>query len=321
MDFKIKNIAVLGAGIMGHGIAQSFMVKGYQVKLYDIEESILQNAINNIETNLASFYDAELISKSELNTVFNNLTTTTNLEDAVKSADFVLEAAPELLDLKQELFESVENFCHPNTIIATNTSSLVLKDISVRVKRKKRLIITHWFNPPHIVPVVEVVKGEETHDDIIDITLQLLKNINKVPVRINHEVPGFLINRIQMAMIREVLDLYEKGIASASDIDIAIKGSIGFRLASIGPLLTVDLGGVNLWFNICKNLFPHICSSQKPPEILSLLASKGHDGVKSGKGFYDYTTDSSRNDIKSTITKRDKEFLARLKSNYMVQTS
>jgi len=313
---EIKNISVLGSGIMGHGIAHSFMTKGYHVILYDIDETFLQKATENIKMSLSSFYDAGLIEENEVASAFSRLTTTTDLADAVKSADFIVEAAPEVLSIKQDLFEKVEGFCSKKSIIATNTSSLVLKDIAKRVIKKERLIITHWFNPPHIVPVVEVVKGDDTSDATMDVTLQLLQKISKVPIRINQEIPGFLINRIQMAMIREVLDLYEKGIATASDIDIAVKGSIGFRLASIGPLMTADLGGIKLWLNVCENLFPHICRSPEPPKALMILAAEGHDGAKSGKGFYDYKNDSTAPDVGQVIKKRDKEFLARLKSLY-----
>jgi 3-hydroxybutyryl-CoA dehydrogenase len=313
---EIKNIAVIGAGIMGHGIAQSFMMKGYSVILNDIAESALQLAGEHIEKNLTAFHEAGLIKANEIESAISRLTTTTNLKQAVESADFIIEAAPEVLSLKQELFENIEDYCPENTVIATNTSSLVLKDIANRVKRKKRLVITHWFNPPHIVPVVEVVKGKETSSETMDLTFRLLQRISKVPVRLNQEIPGFLVNRIQMALLREVLDLHKKGIATTSDIDLAVRGSIGFRLASIGPLMTADLGGIKLWLSVCQNLFPHICSSTTPPETLINLAAEGHDGVKSGKGFYDYKIDFTGPDLDQAIKKRDKEFLYRLKSLY-----
>ncbi len=313
---EIKNISIIGSGIMGQGIAQSFMMEGYPVILYDIDDSALQRAKEHIKKNLKSFHDAGLIEVDKMTSAISRLATSRDLVHAVKSADFIVEAAPEVLSLKQELFEKIENHCPENAIIATNTSSLILKDIGSRVKQKQRIVITHWFNPPHIVPVVEVVKGDETSDETMDATFQLMEKIRKVPVRLNREIPGFLVNRIQMAMVREVLDLHSKGIASASDIDIAVKGSIGFRLASIGPLMTSDLGGIKLWLSVCENLFPHICSSPEPPEALQNLAAEGHDGVKSGKGFYDYKIDFSKTDLDQAIQKRDREFLNRLNSLY-----
>ncbi|MCD4716735.1 MAG: hypothetical protein K8R45_08335, partial [Desulfobacterales bacterium] len=145
---------------------------------------------------------------------------------------------------------------------------------------------------------------------------RLMEKIKKVPVKINRELPGFLVNRIQMALAREVLDLCEKGVASPRDIDRAIKGSIGFRLASIGPLLTMDLGGLQLWLSVLENLLPEIQSSQDVPAALKRLTSEGHDGVKSGKGFYDYAVDFTEDDLDKAIQKRDREFLTRLKQLY-----
>ena len=313
---EIHNISVLGAGIMGHGIAQSFLMGGYPVWLCDIRESILETAKEHIEENLGLFYQAGFIGKDDIELTLNRLSTTADLKDAVEGSDFIVEAAPEDLSLKQELFQRVESFCGKDTIIATNTSSLILKDIGARVKNKERLVITHWFNPPHIVPTVEVVKGEWTSNETMETAYGLLTKIKKVPVKIYQELPGFLVNRIQTAMAREVFDLYEKGVASAADIDKAVKGSFGFRLASIGPLLTADLGGLELWLKVFENLVPQIKSSTDPPKALQRLVSQGHLGIKSGKGFYDYAADFSKAELDGVIQKRDQEFLNRLKHLY-----
>jgi 3-hydroxyacyl-CoA dehydrogenase len=317
MELKeIKIISVLGSGLMGHGIAQSFLMGGYAVMLYDIDDSILETAINHINKNLELFSQYDLIGKDEIQPALERLNTTTDLRVAVAEADFIVEAAPENLELKQELFERVESYCKKDAILASNTSSLTLKDIGVRVKNRERLVTTHWFNPPHIVPTVEVVKCEWTTDETHDTAYQLMEKIKKVPVKINRELPGFLVNRIQMALAREVLYLCEKGVASPRDIDRAIKGSIGFRLASIGPLLTMDLGGLQLWLTVLENLLPEIESSQDVPAVIRRLTTEGHDGVKSGKGFYDYAVDFTEDDLDQAIKKRDQEFLMRLKQLY-----
>jgi 3-hydroxybutyryl-CoA dehydrogenase len=313
---EIQNISVLGAGIMGHGIAQSFLMGGYPVWLYDIRESILETAKKHIEKNLELFSQAGFIGKEDIEPILSRLSITTDLENTVEGSDFIVEAAPEDLSLKQELFQRVESLCRKDTIIATNTSSLILKDIGARVKTKERLVITHWFNPPHIVPTVEVVKGEWTSDETMETAYGLLTKIKKVPVKIYQELPGFLVNRIQVAMAREVFDLYEKGVASAADIDKAVKGSFGFRLASIGPLLTADFGGLELWLKVCEHLFLHIQSSTDPPKALQRLVSQGHLGIKSGKGFYDYAIDFSKAELDGAIQERDQEFLHRLKHLY-----
>ena len=313
---EINSISVLGAGIMGHGIAQSFLMGGYPVMLYDIQESILENAKDHIEKNLGLFSQSDLIEKKDIELSFQRLSTTVDLRYAVEESDFIVEAVPEDLSLKQDLFEQVESFCRKDAIIASNTSSLTMGEIGVRVKNRERLVVTHWFNPPHIVPTVEVVKSKWTSEETLNTAYRLLAKIKKMPVKIRQELPGFIVNRIQMALAREVLDLYEKGVASAEDIDKAVKGSIGFRLASIGPLLTMDLGGVKLWLAVFENLLPQIQSSTEPPKALQHLVSQGHDGVKSGKGFYDYTVGFSQAGLDKAIQKRDQEFLNRLKNLY-----
>ena len=313
----IKNIAVLGSGIMGHGIAQTFLMGGYPVMLFDISEPILATARAHIQRNLELFFRSDLIREADIEASLQRLTTTTDLEKAVSGADFIVEAAPEDLNLKQGLFEKIESFADENAVIASNTSSLMLKEIGERVKHKSRLVVTHWFNPPHIVPTVEVVKNEDTSDETADTAYGLMEKIKKSPVKINWEIPGFIVNRIQIAMVREVLNLYKKGVASAADIDRAVRGSMGFRLASIGPLLTIDLAGVKLWRSVCANLLPNIESSTTVPAALDDLVAEGNDGIKSGKGFYDYTVDFSEEGLDKAIEQRDQEFLNRLKNLYL----
>jgi len=312
----IKEVAVLGAGIMGHGIAQSFLMGGYPVRLFDMTDAILENARAHIEQNLALFSRHGLLLEEDVRLCLGRLTATSDLKAAVEGVQFITEAAPEDLELKQSLFADMEDACAEDAILASNTSSLTLEAIGVRVHKKERLVTTHWFNPPHIVPTVEVVRSPWTSDETLDVTFNILNRIKKRPVKIQREIPGFLINRIQMAMIREILDLYEKGIASAEDIDRAVKGSIGFRLASIGPLLTMDLGGLKLWLSVCENIFPDLQSSTKPPAALVRLSEQGLDGIKTGKGFYDYTREYSRKELDQAIQKRDEEFLNRLKNLY-----
>jgi 3-hydroxyacyl-CoA dehydrogenase len=312
----VRNISVMGAGLMGHGIAQSFLMGGYPVKLYDVADSILEIGRTRIKDSLHLFSQAGLIETRDIEDALQRLTLTAELDVAVEGADFITEAAPEDLALKQELFSRIEERCGDHTIIASNTSSLTLTDIGLQVKQKERLVTTHWFNPPQLVPTVEVVKGEKTSDETMDIAYDLLSKIRKVPVKLNRELPGFLINRLQMALAREILDLYEKGVASAEDIDKAVMGSIGFRLASIGPLLTMDLAGIGLWYNVANNLMPKLQSSTEAPKALKRLVDQGHDGIKSGKGFYDYGAAFSQGGVNETAQKRDREFLQRLKNLY-----
>jgi 3-hydroxybutyryl-CoA dehydrogenase len=309
----IKEISVIGAGIMGHGIAQSFLMGGYPVRLYDIRGGALEDAKSRIGQSLELFREEGLIRRADIKKLIPNLVLTSDLGQAVKGADFLVEAAPEELELKQNLFRKIEPLCSPKTILASNTSSLTLDKIARGVKNKKRLVITHWFNPPQIIPVIEVVGGLATSRRTLLATCRLLEAIRKVPVLLSKEIPGFLVNRIQMAMLREILDLYEKRIAGPSAIDEAVRGSLGFRLAVVGPLRTVDLGGADTWLKSSKNLFPKINSSRVPPRALCSMVSRGHTGIKSGRGFFNYGEGSS-GAISEEIRKRDRSLLGLLRN-------
>jgi 3-hydroxybutyryl-CoA dehydrogenase len=174
------------------------------------------------------------------------------------------------------------------------------------------VVLTHWFNPPHIVPAVEIVRGKFTSDETVNLMYDLLKKVKKLPIRVNKEIPGYLLNRIQFAMLREVWFLWREGIASAEDIDLAVKGSLGFRLASIGPLITSDLGGQDTFCTVAKYLLPLLDDSHVPPDSYVSMVESGRLGLKTGRGFFDY----SNEEWEAIIEKRDKEFLQRLKMLY-----
>jgi len=313
----VKNIAIIGAGIMGHGIAQTYALGGYRVSLNDVTDTILNNALNRIRTNLETFAENEFISRDEIDEALSRITTSTDLEKAVGDADFVTEAAVEDIEVKRKLFNELDRRCPPRTILASNSSSLLISDFASGTKRQDRVVLTHWFNPPHIVPVVEIIKGEKTTDATVDLVYALLKKVGKLPVRILKAIPGYLVNRIQMAMIREVWDLWKQGVASPEDIDLAVKGSFGFRLASIGPLLTCDLAGIETWYKVSKYLFPLVSDSHEPPLAIRKMVEAGELGAKTGKGVFNY----SQEEWDKIIKQRDKEFLHRLKVLYWSKQS
>lgn len=314
---SINKIGVIGAGIMGHNIALSFLMGKYPVTLFDVDTSILESATEKIKKNIVSFIEAGLVTEQEAGDILKQLSVSSDLNKDCADCDFVMEAATENLNLKQKIFLDLEASCSEKTIFATNTSSLTLAKIGEKIENRQRLVIAHWFNPPHIVPVVEIVRGPETNDETFNTTFDLLKRINKVPVRVNSDIPGFLINRISAAMTREILDLYDKGIASAEDIDRAVKGTIGFQFASIGPLQRLDFGGLDLWLQGLTQALPVLQNSVEPPKALEKLVSHGHTGIKSGKGFYDYKTDFSKDVLDKAIQKRDQDMIGRLKRNYI----
>lgn len=312
----VKSVSVLGAGVMGQGIAQSFAMGGYPVYLYDIAEDILEVAHAHIEDNLRLFFEAGIIQSDDIKDCLGCIKISDNLKKSVSESDLVIEAVPEKMEIKQNLFYEIEKYCSEKTILATNTSHLKLADIFTNVKLKNRTLATHWFNPSQIVPTVEVVKHKWTDAAAMDLTHKVLKQIGKEPVKIYKDIQGFLVNRILLAMAREVLDLYEKGVASADDIDRAVKGSVGFRYACIGPLRTIDLGGVDGWLDACYKLFPLINSSTSPPKSLEMLIEQGHTGIHSGEGFYQYASQFREKSIDPIISERDKTMFMLLKSLY-----
>ena len=308
----IRNISVIGAGIMGHGIALTYAMSGYQVRLNDISNSILKKALHFIRTDLGTLAENGFISREEIDSTLSRITTTINLGKAVFDTDFVTEAVVEDIEVKKKLFNQLDVLCPPRTILASNSSSLLISDFASGTERQDRIILTHWFNPPHIVPIVEIIKGQKTANETVNLVYALLKKAGKLPIRISKEIPGYLVNRIQMAMMREAWDLWEQGIASSEDIDLAVKGSLGFRLASIGPLLTSDLGGLDTWYRIAKYLLPLISDSQEPPMIIRKMVEAGELGMKTGKGIFNYSLDEW-----DRITKqRDRDFLERFKMLY-----
>ncbi len=309
---QIKNIVVVGSGIMGHGIGQTFALGGYEVTLIDISEALLNKAVQQIRSNLSTFVEFGMTTPEGAKEALSRIKTSRNLKKAGEQSDFVVEALPEVMDLKKRIFKELEEYSPPQTIIATNTSGLSLTEMVSGMKRRDRAIIAHWWNPPHIIPVVEVVKGRYTSDKTLDLVYQLLVSIGKKPVKILKEVPGFLGNRLQFALYREALYCLKEGVASAEDIDMAVKGTFGFRLPTVGPLETSDLGGLDTFLNIAEYLFKEIDRSTEPPEILREKVEQGNLGIKTGEGFFRYTPGEAEKKIKE----RDHQFLRRLKCQY-----
>jgi 3-hydroxybutyryl-CoA dehydrogenase len=309
---QIKQIAVIGAGIMGHGFAQVFAQKGFPVFLYDIDKEILKRASLRIAANLDTYIKHGMIRPKEKKTALERITTSTDLGQAVSKADFVLEAVPEILDLKKEVFEKLDRLTPPHAILASNTSGLRITEIGAVTRRPEKTIIIHGANPPHIIPVVEIVRGEKTSDETAELSYRLMLKLGKKPVRLLKEVPGFLFNRLQFALYREALHCLEAGVATAEDIDLVVKAGYGFRLSILGPLETSDFGGLDTFYRVCQNLFPELSDVKDPPPMLKKLVEEGKLGVKTGEGFYRYPPAI----IKKKIQQRDHRLLQQLKLSY-----
>ncbi len=224
---RISRTAVIGAGVMGHAIAQVFARRGCPVMLYDIGEGLLADAMEKVRANLALYVEMGLENAASVEAVLSRINTTTDLGAAVADAQFITEAVLEDKELKKRIFREIAGAAARDAILASNTSTLPLALIGEELEERDRLIITHWFNPPHLIPVVEVIRGESTSDETFERTVAFLKFLGKEPVHVRKPLPGFLVNRIQTAMFREIMALLEEGVASAEDIDKAVRGSFG----------------------------------------------------------------------------------------------
>jgi len=310
---KIKKMGVVGAGLMGHGIAQSYAQYGYPVTITDTAKQALAGVKNRMKANLETMAEGGLFPKSQMEAILDRVTVAESLDKVVRDADFVTEAIFENLEAKKTLFRDMEKSCSPETILASNTSSFPMTEISLLMKKPERAIVTHWSNPPYFVPLVEVVPGKKTSEETTRTAYDLLVKVKKVPVRLKKEIIGFILNRVQVAMNREVYYLVEQGVVSPEDMDKAMMTSLGFRLPFQGPLQVRDLAGLEVTLKVDEVLLSEINSSAQPSKLLQEKVARGEVGVKSGKGFFDYTPES----LAKVIRNRDRHFIGLLKELYL----
>jgi len=270
-------IAVVGAGLMGHGIAQVFALAGHDVTITDSHRPNLDTAKERIATNLRDLGDDEK--------AVERVTPIPALADCVRDTDFVVEAVLEDMPLKQTIFGEIEQHVRPDTILASNTSVMPITEIMQGLKRRERALGTHWWNPPFLVPLVEVIGTQWTSPQTIDFTMKLHADAGKTPAHVKKDVPGFIGNRLQHALWREAISLVENGICDAATVDAVIKASFGRRLAVLGPLENADLVGADLALAIHQTVLPAIDSRPGPSPYLEQLVKAGKLGFKSGEGF------------------------------------
>lgn len=283
-----EHIAVIGGGMMGSGIAQIFAAAGHQVTLHDVYPEVLQRAPSIVRGNLTFLLENGLFEGGVEDAV-GRVATTTDLEQAVAGADFVFECVFESLELKQQVFEDLDRACPPETILASNTSVMSITEIGSRARLKDRVVGTHFWNPPYLIPLVEVVRTEHVAPEVVDKTIQLLRSVGKHPIDCKKDVPGFVANRLQHALWREAISIVEHGIADAATVDESIRYGFGIRLPILGPLENADMVGLDLTLSIHDYILPHLESSPDPSPLLRETAAAGDLGFKTGRGFQKWT--------------------------------
>jgi 3-hydroxybutyryl-CoA dehydrogenase len=291
-DNQIKGIAVIGAGLMGHGIAQEFALAGFPVRLHDQTDELLGRALDNIRTNLKRLAALQRAEPPKIEPVLGAITASTRLDLVATGVDFVIEAISENIDAKHVLFRELEEVCPEQTIFASNTSSFMPSRLAEVLKYPERLLVAHYFNPPYLVPLVEIVPGPATAEATIATVIHLLEQVGKKPVLLRREATGFVANRLQFALYREALAIVEQGIADPKAVDQVVKFGFGRRLAAAGPFEVFDLAGLDTVLAIAGQIFPELPSAGSDgalvPEILRRRVEQGDLGVKSGRGFHDW---------------------------------
>ena len=293
---KNRQIAVIGAGLMGHGIALTLARAGQYVRITDPVEDARKTVVYRISESLKGLGE----KPDDISRILKKIEVSDATAGAVKDAEMVFEAAPEKLELKQRVFAEIEEYAPDDCILASNTSVMPITKIMSQLRLKNRALGTHWWNPPHMIPLVEVVATEWTDTAVAQDMMALLDDAGKTPVLVKKDVPGFIGNRLQHALWREAISLVENGICDAEAVDTVIKSSFGRRLAVLGPLENADLVGTDLTLNIHENVLHDLEDRNGPSPYLEKLVADGRLGMKSGEGFRTWT-EAEANGVRARV--------------------
>jgi 3-hydroxybutyryl-CoA dehydrogenase len=297
---KVKRVLVVGGGVMGHSIAQVFAQAGIEVQLMDLRSDILERAMDRIRSNLGTLVEFGRVREDQVDTILGRIRPSTALPGTGEGIDFAIEAVVEIPEIKRRLFSQLDEIFPDDTVIASNTSSLDIFSIA-EVKRPERLVVAHWFAPPHIIPLVEVVPGPKTRPEAVSFTAGLMERIGKRPMVMKTFVPSFIVNRVQNAISRAVWEMLEHGWATPEEIDLAVKLVLGVRLPVVGVVQTSDFTGLDLVYDIMK-------SQNRLNPLIEEKVKMGHLGAKTSKGIYDYEG-RTENEI---LKKRDERYIKTL---------
>jgi 3-hydroxybutyryl-CoA dehydrogenase len=311
MDCRdLKKVALIGSGTMGPGIAQTFARAGLEVFLVDLHDRVLERGMKQVRANLDLFIELGIIPPQEKDPILARIHPTTDMENACRQADYFMEAVQEILEMKQKVFRQADEWCPSHALLTTNASSMKIDPIATVTRRPERVVGTHWVNPPHIMPLVEVVRGETASDETVETVRQFLTGIGKAPI-VCRDTLSYLNNAMQSVLWRKALELFQEGVAPAEDIDQAVMTGFGSRLPIVGPLAFLDLAGLDnirdAWEyknRVTNGAFGPV------PSLLQDLIAKGHLGLKTGKGFYDYGGEKAE----SISLKRNRPLILMLKA-------
>jgi 3-hydroxybutyryl-CoA dehydrogenase len=282
----MNKISIIGAGTMGHSIALTVAWRNLSAYVYAMDKREVERADESIRQKVDILVKSALLSEDESNQLLCHIHFTTSLTDCIKDTDFIIEAVPENLQIKKELYQLLERVIPTHIPIASNTSGIPTSSLSSEMLYPERFIITHFWNPAHLIPLVEVVPGTTTNEKTVKQTMKMLELLDKKPVLVKKEAPGFIGNRLQFALFREAQYLLSEGVASKEDIDLAVTHSIGRRLPITGPLMSADFTGLDVAYAISEYLYEDLCNDTKPGSTMKHFMEENQLGVKSGQGFY-----------------------------------
>lgn len=278
----MEKYSVIGSGTMGQSIALAVLMVGKPVKVWCLNEEEKQKALRDLK---------EKMNRLAIYNIFcqeKDLLLTTDLEEVVKDATFIIEAVPEILSLKQEWYQKLDTMCDKKVILASNTSGYCASEIAVHMAFPERMVVTHFWNPAHLVPLVEVVPSKKTTEATTERAMAAMSAIGKKPIHVKKEVNGFIGNRLQYALLREAEYLLQQGVATAEEIDLAVTSSIGARYLVTGPFLSADMGGLDVFHSISSYLYPQLSKQEQSSDEMKRHIEQGQFGVKTGQGFYQW---------------------------------